>query len=72
MGVIAPDLANPPFNVMLEAFNSRAASAGIRILVVDTGGDADEEIEVSRSLQRHVDGLVLASPRMRLYMLEPQ
>lgn len=64
VGVIAPDLANPHFNEMLKAFNARAASAGIRTLVADTGDDADEEIEVSRSLQRHVDGLVLASPRM--------
>lgn len=64
VGVVAPDLANPFFSGMLKAFNACAVSAGTKTLVADTSNNPEEEIEVSRSLLRHVDALVLASPRM--------
>lgn len=64
VGVVAPDLANPYFNMFLKALNVNATRAGFRTLVVDTDNHPDEELDISRNLLRHVDGLVLISPRM--------
>lgn len=64
VGVVAPDLANPYFNTFLKALNVNATRAGFRTLVADTDNQPEEELEISRNLLRHVDGLVLISPRM--------
>lgn len=64
VGVVVPDLANPYFNGVLKALNVHAARAGFRTLVADSDNDENEELEISRNLLRHVDGLVLVSPRM--------
>jgi LacI family repressor for deo operon, udp, cdd, tsx, nupC, and nupG len=64
IGVVVPTLANPYFDDVIKSLNAEASAAGYRMLIADANDDADEELELSHSLQRQVDALILVSPRM--------
>jgi len=64
IGVVVPTLANPYFDDVVKSLNAEASAAGYRMLVADADEDAGEELELSHSLQRQVDALILVSPRM--------
>jgi len=64
VGVVVPNLANPYFYDIIKAMNAEASVDGYRMLIADANEDPAEELELSRSLQRQVDALVLVSPRM--------
>ena len=64
IGVVVPTLANPYFDDVIKSLNAEASAAGYRMLIADADEDPDEELELSRGLLRHVDALILVSPRM--------
>jgi LacI family transcriptional regulator len=64
IGVVVPTLANPYFDDVIKSLNAEASAAGYRMLIADANDDASEELELSHSLQRQVDALILVSPRM--------
>lgn len=64
IAVIIPDAANPYFFEVIDAILTSAAKDGYRILIADSRGDADEELEVALGLVGQVDGIILVSPRL--------
>lgn len=64
IGILVPDIANPYFSILVQEIARNAAVSGYRTLLSDTLEDADGELESLRVIARHVDGVVLCSPRM--------
>lgn len=64
IGVLVPDLTNPAFPAITNAMRSRASESAYHLMVVDSAERPEAEPELIRSMSRHIDGLVLCSPRM--------
>ncbi|MEV5410259.1 LacI family DNA-binding transcriptional regulator [Thermopolyspora sp. NPDC052614] len=64
VSLIVPDLANPMFQDVLRGLSNAAGREGHRLLVAETGENAEEEAILAVEARRRSDGLVLASPRM--------
>ena len=64
IGIMVPDLANPYFGRLVRAISRAATAKGYRTLLSDTGENPDEELGALGTLARHVDGVVMCSPRM--------
>ena len=64
IGVVVPNLANPYFDDVVKSLNAEASVDGYRMLIADADEDPAEELELGHGLQRHVDALILVSPRM--------
>jgi DNA-binding LacI/PurR family transcriptional regulator len=65
LGVMVSDLRNPFFGGVVSGIQARAAELGYRVLF--NTGDRRAELEeqaIESLLELHVDGLVLASPRV--------
>ena len=65
LGLILPDLANPFFPSLVKAIQQRARQSDYQIFVADTDEVPQAELGLVRSLAKQVDGIILASPRMR-------
>ncbi len=64
IGVVVPDLANPFFTHVLKGLANDVRAGEHRLLVVDSGEDPEEEIQLVEQLAERCDGMVLCSPRM--------
>jgi LacI family transcriptional regulator len=65
-GVLIPDLNNPLFPPMVRGLEDRLAAAGYVALIGNTDSDDKRERMVFDQMRaRHVDGLVLATARLR-------
>jgi DNA-binding LacI/PurR family transcriptional regulator len=65
IGLIVPDIANPFFPPIIKAVQARAGRKDTAVLLADTDEHAGDELERARVLGKHVDGLILVSPRTR-------
>jgi DNA-binding LacI/PurR family transcriptional regulator len=63
IGLIVPDIANPFFPPIIKAVQARAGRKDNVVLLADTDEHAGDEVERARVLSKHVDGLILVSPR---------
>lgn len=63
IGVVVPDLENPFFASVAKGVQRRAQSVGYALLLADSDEDPLQEAELVRTMARHVDGVVLCSPR---------
>ena len=64
IGIMVPDLANPYFGGLVRVISRAATANGYRTLLSDTDENPDEELLALGALARHVDGVVMCSPRM--------
>ena len=64
IGITVPDLANPYFGRLVRVISRAAMAQGYRTLLSDTDENPDEELAALGTLARHVDGVVMCSPRM--------
>lgn len=64
IGVVVPDLANPFFPHVLKGLAEEVSAGDHRLLVVDSGEDADQELQLVAQLAGSCDGIILCSPRM--------
>jgi LacI family transcriptional regulator len=66
VGVLIPDLNNPLFPPIVRGLEDRLAEAGYVALIGNTDSDDERErLVFDQMLARHVDGLVLATARLR-------
>ena len=66
VGVLIPDLNNPLFPPMVRGLEDRLAAAGYVALIGNTDSDDQRERMVFEQMRaRHVDGLVMATARLR-------
>jgi LacI family transcriptional regulator len=66
VGVLIPDLNNPLFPPMVRGLEDRLAAAGYVALIGNTDSDDQRERMIFDQMRaRHVDGLVLATARLR-------
>jgi LacI family transcriptional regulator len=66
IGVLIPDLNNPLFPPMVRGLEDRLAAAGYVALIGNTDSDDQRERMVFDQMRaRHVDGLVMATARLR-------
>ncbi|MGV8978665.1 MAG: LacI family DNA-binding transcriptional regulator [Cellulomonas sp.] len=63
IGLIVPDLENPFFSSVTKGVQSRARAAGYAVMIADSDEDPTQEADLVREMNRHVDGIVLCSPR---------
>lgn len=61
---MVPDLANPYFGRLVRVISRAATAGGYRTLLSDTDENPGEELAALETLARHVDGIVMCSPRM--------
>ncbi len=61
---MVPDLTNPYFGRLVRVISRAATAKGYRTLLSDTDENPDEELDALETLARHVDGVVMCSPRM--------
>jgi DNA-binding LacI/PurR family transcriptional regulator len=64
IGVVAPDLINPFFLGVLTGIQDGARAAGRHVLLVDSTEDPTAEAELTASIARRTDGLILLSSRL--------
>jgi LacI family transcriptional regulator len=64
IGLVVPDLSNPLFPCMAQAFERESAAAGYGMLIADSHGDASGQHDaVARLLKRGADGLIIVPRR---------
>lgn len=63
IGLVVPDLENPFFASVTKGVQKRAEMAGYSLLIADSDEEPSQEAELVRTMSRHVDGMVLCSPR---------
>lgn len=64
IGTLVPDLSNPYFPEVVKGIHNFATEKGYRLLIADSDGVPVDEVPIIKDLLRHVDGLILISPRM--------
>ena len=64
VAVTMPDLTNPMFQETLRGVTTAAAANGYRVLVADTAGDPQVEVESALDARSRCDAIVLISPRL--------
>jgi DNA-binding LacI/PurR family transcriptional regulator len=65
LGLLVPDIANPFFGPLIKAVQKQASRSDLSLFVADSDEHADDELALARAMAKQVDGLVLASSRMR-------
>lgn len=64
MAVVVPDLGNQYFYDIIKEINVLASRDGQRLVVVDSEGDPDTEMDIVTSLSTQTDGMILVSSRL--------
>ena len=64
VGLSVPDIANPVVMPMIKAAQEESRRAGLSFMLSDSDEVPSMEVAVIRRLAEHVDGLILASPRV--------
>lgn len=70
VGVVVPDLANPMFQEVLRAVADGAHRGGYGVVIAETEGRSEHELDVVRATRARCDALVLVSPHMSDEQLE--
>ncbi|WP_240916021.1 DUF6807 family protein [Sanguibacter sp. HDW7] len=70
VGVVVPDLANPMFQAVLRAVTDGAYRSGYGVVIAETAGRDEREVDVVRATRARCDALVLVSPQMSEQALE--
>jgi LacI family transcriptional regulator len=70
IGVVVPDLANPFFPHVLKGLAEDVSAGDHRLLVVDSGENAEQELRLVTQLAGTCDGIIVCSPRMPVSDLE--
>lgn len=70
VGVVVPDLANPMFQAVLRSVTDGAYRAGYGVVIAETAGRDEREVDVVRATRARCDALVLVSPQMSDAALE--
>lgn len=70
VGVVVPDLANPMFQAVLRAVTDGAYRNGYGVVIAETAGRDEREVDVVRATRARCDALVLVSPQMSEAALE--
>lgn len=63
IGLLVPDLRSPYFAPIISAAHAEAEKSGGELVIADSEGVSDSEVEIVRRLRGRVDGLILVSPR---------
>lgn len=63
LGLVVPKLSSSYFAPLISAVQSEVERSGFELIIVDSRGVPESEIEVARRLRGRVDGLIFASPR---------
>lgn len=63
VAVIVPDITNPHFASLVRAIEHAARDVELQVLLVDTGEQAQQEVDAARSLANDVDGFIVLSAR---------
>lgn len=63
VAVIVPDITNPHFASLVRAIEHAAREVQLQVLLVDTGEQAQQEVDATRSLVNDVDGFIVLSAR---------
>lgn len=64
LGLIVADIANPFFPPLIKSAQAAALKLEYGVYIADTDEDPNIEQRLVRNLEKQVDGLILASPRM--------
>ncbi|HKU09749.1 MAG TPA: LacI family DNA-binding transcriptional regulator [Sinomonas sp.] len=64
LGLIAPDIANPFFPPILRQAQIAAEEHGLSLVLADSDGDPERELQLVGRLTPQVEGLVLAASRL--------
>lgn len=63
LGLVVPKLSSSYFAPLISAVQSEAESLGYELIIVDSRGAPESEVEIAGRLRGRVDGLIFASPR---------
>lgn len=63
LGMVIPDLSSSYFAPLISAVQTEVEESGCELIIVDSRGKTDVEVEIAQRLHGRVDGLILASPR---------
>src|SRR5699024_11091322 len=63
LGLVVPKLSSSYLAPLISAVQSEVERSGFELIIVDSRGVPESEIEVARRLRGRVDGLIFASPR---------
>ncbi len=63
LGLVVPKLSSSYFAPLISAVQSEVENSGFELIIVDSRGVPESEIEVAGRLRGRVDGLIFASPR---------
>lgn len=71
VGVVVPDITNPLFPPIVRGVEDALSPAGYNAWIVNTDNDADREAALVSSLRsRQVDGLIVATARLKHTLIE--
>jgi len=63
LGLVVPQLSSSYFAPLISAVQSEVESSGFELIIADSRGCPESEIEIAGRLRGRVDGLIFASPR---------
>ncbi|WP_181274342.1 LacI family DNA-binding transcriptional regulator [Brevibacterium oceani] len=63
LGLVVPQLSSSYFAPLISAVQSEVERSGFELIIVDSRGCPESEIEIARRLRGRVDGIIFASPR---------
>ena len=63
IGLVVPQLSSSYFAPLISAVQSEVENSGFELIIADSRGCPESEIEIAGRLRGRVDGLVFASPR---------
>lgn len=63
LGLVVPQLSSSYFAPLISAVQSEVERSGFELIIVDSRGCPETEIEIAGRLRGRVDGLIFASPR---------
>lgn len=64
VGILIPDLSNPYFPDVVKGIHNLSTLSNYRLLIADSDGNPEDELSIIKDMLRHVDGIILISPRM--------
>lgn len=70
IGVLLPDIHGEYFSELIRGIDRAARLRGLHLLVSSSHGDADEAVQVLRSMNGRVDGVLIMSPHVDAQLLD--
>lgn len=65
IGLILPDITNPFFPAMARAIEDKALSYGYTVILCNTDGSAEKELNYIESLkQKYIDGIIISTSQL--------